>query len=304
MEDLPSIQQLECFVHYGRAKNFTLAAREASITQSAFSAQIKKLEQAVGVLLIRRSKRGSCLTPAGERFLPEARAWLEELRRMIVALRMEEGAPVELDVGILRMLGDVQMNAHIAHFERENAGIRFHVFDLEEEQLEAALCDGRIDVASTYLTPEEEAALPGEGFALRHFCWDTMVCYAPLVALSEAAVSRAALAALPMVYYAGHSHMNDLMARYFAGLAAPAAAAHLSTPYAMMMYCEENSAAALLPERLLRAMGRAGGWRTLAEPLRCDACLVYREKSPKMDAIRIYVDHVLQSFREKGSKDA
>ena len=39
MEDLPSIQHLECFAIYGRAKNFTAAAREANITQSAFSAR-------------------------------------------------------------------------------------------------------------------------------------------------------------------------------------------------------------------------------------------------------------------------
>ncbi len=67
--DLPSIQQMECFIIYGRVQNFTRAAKEANITQSAFSAQMKNLESTLGVALIQRSKRGSHLTPEGEAFL-------------------------------------------------------------------------------------------------------------------------------------------------------------------------------------------------------------------------------------------
>ena len=52
MGDLPSIQQLECFIIYGRVQNFMRAAKEANITQSAFSAQMKNLESALGVTLI------------------------------------------------------------------------------------------------------------------------------------------------------------------------------------------------------------------------------------------------------------
>ena len=45
--DLPSIQQLRNFVIYGKYGNFTTAANAANITQSAFSAQMKKLEDLV-----------------------------------------------------------------------------------------------------------------------------------------------------------------------------------------------------------------------------------------------------------------
>ena len=50
-ENLPTIEQMECFIIYGRAGNFARAAREANITQSAFSAQIKHLECVLGVKL-------------------------------------------------------------------------------------------------------------------------------------------------------------------------------------------------------------------------------------------------------------
>lgn len=81
--DLPSIQQMECFIIYGRVQNFTRAAKEANITQSAFSAQMKNLESTLGVALIQRSKRGSHLTPEGEAFLKRITAWMDGLHKIV-----------------------------------------------------------------------------------------------------------------------------------------------------------------------------------------------------------------------------
>ena len=67
--------------------SFTLAAQSMNITQSAFSAQMKKLERLVGVKLISRSTRGSRLTPEGELFLPEAEQVLDTLERAIQSIR-------------------------------------------------------------------------------------------------------------------------------------------------------------------------------------------------------------------------
>lgn len=57
---------------------------------------------------------------------------------------------VELNVGILRTLGDIQVNRHIAHFRQTNKNLRFNVFDLETDQIAHALQDDRLDVVSTY----------------------------------------------------------------------------------------------------------------------------------------------------------
>ena len=79
--DLPTIAQMECFIIYGRVGNFARAAREAHITQSAFSAQIKNLETALGITLIHRSKRGSQLTEEGKVFLARVTEWMDGLRK-------------------------------------------------------------------------------------------------------------------------------------------------------------------------------------------------------------------------------
>ena len=68
MIELPSIQQLENFIIYGKVRNFATAAHRANITQSAFSFQMKKLEEMLNIQLITRSNRGSDLTREGEFF--------------------------------------------------------------------------------------------------------------------------------------------------------------------------------------------------------------------------------------------
>lgn len=83
--ELPNIQTLRSFVIYGRLGNFTLAAKEANVTQSAFSAQIKKLEIIVGVPLIRRDNKGSSLTAEGEIFYKEAERILSALEQAVVS---------------------------------------------------------------------------------------------------------------------------------------------------------------------------------------------------------------------------
>jgi len=88
MKELPTIQELQSFIVYNKTGNFTLAAQQLNITQSAFSAQMKKLERVVGVKLIDRSTRGSSLTLEGERFLPEAERIMESLERSVHAIRL------------------------------------------------------------------------------------------------------------------------------------------------------------------------------------------------------------------------
>ena len=68
MIELPSIQQLENFIIYSKVKDIATAAREANVTRSAFSFQMKKLEEMLNIQLITRSNRGSDLTREGEFF--------------------------------------------------------------------------------------------------------------------------------------------------------------------------------------------------------------------------------------------
>ena len=74
--DLNWLNDFECLA---RTLNFTRAANERNITQSAFSTRIKALESWVGAPLINRAHYPVQLTEAGTQFLPAALAAVSQL---------------------------------------------------------------------------------------------------------------------------------------------------------------------------------------------------------------------------------
>lgn len=71
-----NIRQLEYFVAVGENLNFTKAAKQFYISQTAVTLQIKALEEELGVRLFDRNNRKVELTPAGRTFMEDARAIL------------------------------------------------------------------------------------------------------------------------------------------------------------------------------------------------------------------------------------
>ena len=93
--------------------SFTKAAREVSLTQSAVSLHIKRLEEQVGSQLIERSTHGIWLTEAGEVFLSYARRILALNREATHRLRNDRdsvirvGAPEFFDLhALFAVLGE------------------------------------------------------------------------------------------------------------------------------------------------------------------------------------------------------
>jgi len=71
-------KQLRSFIAVARALNFSRAARELHLSQPALSAQIKVLEDGLGLLLLERNKRTVRLTRAGESFLADAEVLMDD----------------------------------------------------------------------------------------------------------------------------------------------------------------------------------------------------------------------------------
>jgi LysR family transcriptional regulator, glycine cleavage system transcriptional activator len=84
---LPTVAALETFEVAARCLSFTETARLRNLTQSAVSHQVRELETRLGEKLFERRGRGLSLSAAGQRYLPFARAALEQLRAGGEALR-------------------------------------------------------------------------------------------------------------------------------------------------------------------------------------------------------------------------
>lgn len=83
---LPSLDLLKGFEAAARHLNFTRAADELFLTQSAVSRQVQALEEQLGVQLFVRQRRGLRLTFEGERLLRSVQAALRQVEEAVDSL--------------------------------------------------------------------------------------------------------------------------------------------------------------------------------------------------------------------------
>ena len=94
------LRELKTFIAVIRHGTFAAAGMHIGLTQSAVSAQIRQLEQALGVSLFDRTGRQATLNAAGVRALPLAKEILETFNRMAVPVDANEYRG-ELKVGAI-----------------------------------------------------------------------------------------------------------------------------------------------------------------------------------------------------------
>lgn len=87
------------FYHAAKHLNFTLAAEDLFVSQSAISQSIRQLEQQMGVTLFKRSGRRIALTEEGQTLYPFVERAYNSLKSGEVAL----AALMSLDAGIVRI---------------------------------------------------------------------------------------------------------------------------------------------------------------------------------------------------------
>ncbi|WP_315335230.1 LysR family transcriptional regulator [Pseudomonas grimontii] len=94
------LRELKTFIAVTRHGTFAAAGMHIGLTQSAVSAQIRQLEQALGVQLFDRTGRQATLNAAGLRALPLAKEILETFNRMAVPVNANDYRG-ELKVGAI-----------------------------------------------------------------------------------------------------------------------------------------------------------------------------------------------------------
>ena len=102
------IKGLQYFITAAERLNFTVAAKECYITQTAMSLHIKKMEDELGIKLFNRNKHTTELTRAGEDFYIRARALVFEYEIAVKHARSVAG-------GINGILG-ILVPGHIEGF--------------------------------------------------------------------------------------------------------------------------------------------------------------------------------------------
>ena len=77
---LPTATDMKYFLTVAETSSIRRAAERLRLAQPSLSMAIRRLEAALGAQLLLRGKLGVQLTPAGRRFVPKARALLDDWR--------------------------------------------------------------------------------------------------------------------------------------------------------------------------------------------------------------------------------
>jgi DNA-binding transcriptional LysR family regulator len=140
------LRRLEYFVAVARHGQFTRAADELWITQSALSQQVRRLEAELGVELLRRTPRGVELTPAGEELLPRAEAVLAEVANARAALDRHAGATRGRVRVAATTMDTPGLPAALAAFHREHPGLQIALRHAPAAETAALVASGVADV--------------------------------------------------------------------------------------------------------------------------------------------------------------
>jgi len=150
-----TLRQLQYAVGVSEALSFRGAAESCSVSQPALSAQVAELEDALGVRLFERDRRGVLLTPAGEKLVDRARRILldvESLRREAAGLLDPLDGTIRL--GVIPTIAPYLLPDLDPALRHEFPKLDLVWREDKTENLVAALGKGEIDAAVVALEAE------------------------------------------------------------------------------------------------------------------------------------------------------
>ncbi|ATB48694.1 LysR family transcriptional regulator [Corallococcus macrosporus] len=156
MDDL---KRMALFAEIARAGSLSAAARRLHISTSAVSQQLRILEEAFGVILVRRSNRKLSLTDAGARFAAHCREMVEVAERAREQLLLAKDTPsgelrISLPLGLARYV-----TPSLAPLLARHPSLKLRLeaddglVDLIDERIDLALRAGRLEDSSWVAQP-------------------------------------------------------------------------------------------------------------------------------------------------------
>lgn len=198
-------RHLRYFLAVADALHFTKAAEGLPVSQPALSAQIKQLEQEVGVPLFDRAGRSVQLTRAGSIFREHARRALREMELAQVAIAEEEGLQRgTLTVGVVQTVNAYLVPDIVGRFSTLHPQVSLKLDELSGPDIEAGVKSGVLEVGIGFIPAESDRietqslfeedfvliASPRHHFATRRHLPLATLADEPLVLLSDIFCTR------------------------------------------------------------------------------------------------------------------
>ena len=142
------LRQIEYLQAVVENQNFYLAAEQCSVSQSAISQQIKKLEDELGVKLLERHNRTFTLTPAGEHFYRKSLIISGELKQLVrETKKIAANDNAILRIGYYKGYHGNELSEAVALFSEKYPAVDIKITVGSHEELYHAMENDTIDLA-------------------------------------------------------------------------------------------------------------------------------------------------------------
>jgi len=207
-----SSRQLDAFLALAEQRSFTRAAAQCHLSQPAFSALIRTLEDDLGLRLFDRSTRHVDLTGEGENFSEAARRIRAEIDSALASMR--DAATLKrgrVAIALLPSLAAGWLPEVLAGYHAAHPGIELEIADVLSERCIEQVSTGKADFALAAIradTPELQA---------EPFCADDfhLVCPIDHPLAQQRRLALADLAAWPFIHLARTSSVRQYLEAAF-----------------------------------------------------------------------------------------
>jgi LysR family transcriptional regulator, cyn operon transcriptional activator len=160
------LRHLRYFIRAAELLHFTRAAESLYISQPALSAQIKQLEDELGVQLFARVGRNVRLTEAGELFVSYARKAVQSIEKGEEELGALEGLlRGNVRVVVIPEYGSIMLPELIVQFQERYPNVHFKLSASISDSIERNVAAGHFDLGITLLPLERNDLASFELFA-------------------------------------------------------------------------------------------------------------------------------------------
>jgi LysR family transcriptional regulator, hydrogen peroxide-inducible genes activator len=149
------LKDLRYLVAVADQRHFGRAAARCFVSQPTLSAQLKKLEDSLGVQLIERAPNNVCLTEAGEAIVARARRILEASDEMVTLARSQRDPLAgRLRVALLPTIGPYLLPRVAPAMRKALPRLELRLYEYQTAAMLAKLHAGEIDVGILALPVE------------------------------------------------------------------------------------------------------------------------------------------------------
>lgn len=142
-----NLRDLKYLVALAEERHFGKAAERCHVSQPTLSAQIRKLEEYLGVSLVERQPKKVSLTETGERIVARARLALQEADAIVELARTDRDPLAgELKLAFIPTVGPYLLPKVATRLKRALPKLKLLLYEYQTAQLLEKLRDGDIDM--------------------------------------------------------------------------------------------------------------------------------------------------------------